>query len=104
VERYDFRAEEVLAGREVRDGDGDFALGGNELVGGLYAWLVSVGLALKVNATYPVIGISLAEDLGPDGTLAVGGSRSDVDLDGALVAGVDDIIVAGIVGPFKQRH
>jgi hypothetical protein len=40
VERDDLRAEQVLAGLEVRDGDGDVTLGGDELVGSLYAgWL-----------------------------------------------------------------
>jgi hypothetical protein len=41
VESDDLGAEEVLASRKIGDGDGDVALVGNELVGRLYASLVS---------------------------------------------------------------
>lgn len=53
------------------------------------------------HSAYPVARVGLAEELHPDRTSTVGRRGRDVHLNGALVAGINDIVVAVVVRPYR---
>lgn len=81
VQGDDLRADVVLALSDIRKGDGDLALVGDELI--------DSPLAARE---------TLLEDLGPDSALTLGVSLSHVDHDRALVGGGNGLVLVPSLG------